>query len=203
MKFSKKALLGLISVLALAAFAMPAMASAAQWTVNGSPIAGDVAVNSGGTIATYLPGTGTTISCDVSDAGVLSTGGGGSITSFSIDTPSCVVTNPPSGCTLSATSADTSTPWGLSLTSLTGVSISGISFSNTFVGASCALNGVPVTATGSVSGTFNGADQEVDLSGAGPLTTNPNVGPAYLSGFDAMCVDDGSGGCTSDVIGTA
>jgi hypothetical protein len=142
-------------VVAVAALAVPAMASAAEWDVDGTPVGGSpgVSVAGGGNFgftAQVAPGVFSATSCDVAveaDVWNASGVGSGSVTDFDLQEPTCVVTGVPN-CAVS--SVVPSMPWTLT-TSGSTVTFGNVSFVYTMVGSSCALAGSRLV-TGSVTG---------------------------------------------------
>jgi len=162
----------------VAASAMvPAVASADQWTLNGSSaFAGASHVS--GSLTTTLVATGTETTCDVTATLDLTNPGGvahGVVTSFSMTNCTTTAAN----CTVTAVS--NATPWTVD-TSGTSVTITGASFTNTYGGgASCALNGASVTATSDPSGlTGTVSGDDIEFVGATGLTSP--FGPLTLDG---------------------
>jgi len=90
--------------LAAIAFAVPASASALEWTDNGAAFTGTASDTLSGFIAFGEPG-GTEFGC-VAEVGISATGGSanGSVTSFTPNTAECAGTGPFSGCELESDS---------------------------------------------------------------------------------------------------
>ncbi|MFA4928437.1 MAG: hypothetical protein WC558_07965 [Patulibacter sp.] len=169
----------------------PAVASADQWTVGGAPFAGTARAH--GTLTLTAAGTQTT--CTVTATLSLNNGGTapnqarGSVTSFLLGAPAggtCTTTVP--NCTVTAVA--TSLPWNIATTG-TNVTIGPVSFTNTYSGVGCSLAGVPVSATGSITGAA--AANVLTFTNAGPLTTT--LGSATVDG--SVTVTNTSGAAVS------
>lgn len=175
----------------------PAVASADVWKVNGSTVGGPLGaqVEGGGSLSfTVNIGVLVTTTCDVAvTADVWNAGspltGAGQVTVFDPDETTCVVTGVPN-CQVTAVSA--ATPWSLS-TSGSSVTISGVSFTNTYAnaGGTCALAGNR-TISGSVTGTWDNSDNTLNFTNAAGLTA-AGVGPAIVNG-SAFLEEEGTGG---------
>jgi hypothetical protein len=170
------------AVVAAGALAGPAMASAAFPTWNG----GGGAAEGAGQL-TLAVGTSTT-TCDVAFTADLSNGGTptmgqGQVTSFLLGVPAggACTTNVP-GCSVTAV-ANTTTPWAITATTIATpqrLQISGISFTNTYAGASCPLNGVNVAATGSLEGNYDSSTGVLSFNNEPGLTSS--LGAATVTG---------------------
>lgn len=221
---SKKLMIAALAGLAIAALAVPSMASAtvynsAQWTVNGTALADGSAngadIVTGGELSIQLLAVGgqPTITCDVADHGRIwndstdpdtkGTEAYDNIDTFDISNCNTHIT----GCVLTAAGSNglPSTPWK-TYASIDGTGnkwdeIAGVSIYNTFAASGCGgFNGVTITATGSITAAFDAALQRFTFTGATNQRLSTLYGPAAVSGYDDVCVDDGSGGCTADVI---
>lgn len=186
----KKAMVAVAAVAAIGTVA-PAVASADVWQADNpvvSPYTGAAQVE--GRLTLTLAANGATTACDVAGTLDLTNPGGvahGQVTSFILGTAvtgnACTTSLP--GCSVTAT-ANTTTPWTVS-TSGTNVTISGISFTNTYSGAGCAQNGLALTATGSITGVATSGSNVITFTNAAGLTTP--LGPATVSGSVAATVD--------------
>lgn len=186
----KKAMV-IAAVAGLSAVA-PAVASADTWTIDGvNPFAGTA--HASGRLTLTVTANGAQTSCDVTASLDLDNGGTapnearGQVTSFLLGAPAggnCTTTVP--GCSVTAVAS--ALPWSIS-TSGTSVTISGINFANTYTGSGCALAGVPVSASGSITGTASG-DTITFVNGASTTLTS-TFGPATVSG--SVTVKDTSG----------
>jgi hypothetical protein len=168
-KLSKKSILVIVSVMALAAFAMPSMASAASWSAPG-PLTGH---------ATSLVLTGTTLlgnyalGCTAKFSGdAINTAGiaAGSITSANFGTPStpCTGGGIALGCSVDVVA--TSLPWVIT-TSGTTLTVGGLQVVLTPTG-SCPLAGFDEVGSGSAAGAWVNASSTANtftLNNAGPL----------------------------------
>jgi hypothetical protein len=189
-KFSKKGALLFASIMALAAFAMPAAANAATWSPNPASL-------SGSTTAAGLTLTGSTVlgngnvTCSSSFSGT-GVGSGGSISAISFT--GCSGTGIAANCTIVSTAVPASLPWGVTVNSTTSLTIGlpggtpgTISANIAFTGGSCALNGNTLNASGAVTGVWtNGSpDSTYTLTNAGPLALKiggTTVGSALMDG---------------------
>lgn len=183
----KKAMV--VAAVAGVAAAAPAVASADVWS-NGitTPYSGTAVAHGSLTLTVLANGAETT--CDVTAVMDLDNPGGvahGEVTNFLLGADAggtCDTTV--EGCDVTAAAVGASLPWTIS-TSGTNATISGIAFANTYTGADCPLSGVPVGATGAITGSVSG--NSVVFSGAGPLSST--FGPATVSG--SVAVEDTSG----------
>lgn len=161
------------AVVAVGGFAAPAMASAVTWSpAGGATAVGALSMSVGSSVTT----------CDVAATVNLtnSPGAGGSVSSFLL-TP--CTTNVPN-CSVTAV-ADLSSAWAITVTSVSRVKIDGVKFTNSYSGASCALNGANITATGDVEGDYSGNVlsfvNEGGLTATGPGLP-PGGAPALVNG---------------------
>lgn len=191
----KKAMV--VAAIAAVGAVAPAVASADQWTVGGSPFAGTARAH--GTLTLTAAGTQTTCTVtatlNLDNTGAAPNQARGSVTGFLLGTDvpggSCSTTVP--NCNVSATAE--LLPWSVS-TAGTSVTISGVAFRNTYTSnglGPCSLEGVPVTAGGpspalnSITGTASG--DTITFTNGGPLTTP--LGNATVDG--SVTVTDTSG----------
>jgi hypothetical protein len=190
-KFSTKGALLFAAAMAVCAFAIPSMASAASWGVVGSshtldsPNIGYTATGAAGSINS---------SCSVSSLGT-DVRSAGALTITSASFGGCTSSGPIIGhCT--TTWIATKLPWVATPTSTTNITIDGVHINLTFenipgAGASCTngANGTKLTFTGNLrSGLWsgNGANQhEITFSSAEGLVSHSALGnnsPVTLRG---------------------
>lgn len=172
-KLSKKSILLFGAVLALSAFAMPSLASAATWdppgtthTLDSPNLSFSSAV--GGSICSLAQ-----FHLVVSAAGVSTITG----TNFS----GCSGTGGATGCT--TTARGTSFPWTVTPISTTTATIDKVHVDVTFEGAACPLgNPANVTLSGNLGpAAWSNAAHEVVFANTGGLTV-AGIGPATVSG---------------------
>lgn len=176
----KKAMV--VAAVALSGAVAPAVASADVWQLDSSPVVKPYSGSAhlSGTLTVTLAAPGVTITCDVTASVDLTNPGTpavarGQVISFTL---SGCTTNVP-GCTVTAT-ANTTPPWPIS-TSGTNVTISSVNITFTFGGGpGCALNGLSVNATGSITGQMGSGTNVVTFTNASGLNTP--LGPATVSG---------------------
>ncbi len=187
----KKALV--VAAVAGVAAAAPAVASADQWTTDGvNPFSGTAVAT--GQLTLTVVANGATTTCDVEATLDLDNPSGvahGEVTDFVLGADAggeC--TTSLSNCAVSAAADPTTLPWTVS-TSGTNVTISGIRFVNTYVddGGECALEGVPVSATGSITGSTSG--NTISFVNGASTTLTSTFGPATVSG--SVTAEDTSG----------
>jgi hypothetical protein len=175
--------------------AVPAMASAGPvWNTSATSTIGAEAAHAAGNMTTTatIGGAARTTTCHITftadlwnatDAGT--TRGVGEITTFSLEEETNCTTNIP-GCAVSAT-ANTSTPWNVTSSAPSDVTISGVNITNSYSGVNCPLNGASINATGSITGSFGPG--VITFTGATGLTTP--LGPATVDGeLEVLWEDD-------------
>jgi hypothetical protein len=192
-KFSKRGALLVASIMALAAFAMPAGASAAStWASTGSIGGTSTSVVLTGTTAFGAA----TVTCNSAFTGnVVGGTDNGTITgiTFGDATHPCVGGGIATGCTIVTTSTNVPSPgWHATSGGTTGaftVTISGISADIAFSGASCptALRGVTMNAAGAVTGTWTNTatDSDFVLTGATGISLTVAGTPIGTAAMDA------------------
>lgn len=160
--------------------ACTATASADQWTTDSvNPFAGTAHMM--GRLTQTITANGAQTSCDITAALDLSNPGTppvahGQVTSYVFGAPAggtCTTTVPGCSVTISAWGL----PWTIA-TSGTSVTVSGTTIAWVYSGATCPLAGVPLSATGTITGSMSG--HTVTFANAGPITTT--FGPATVSG---------------------
>lgn len=187
----KKAMV--VAAVAGVAAVAPAVASADQWTNDGGATVFNGTALGTGTLTLTVTANGAQTTCDVlanlnlTNTGTAPNQANGSVTGFLLGAPAggaCTTTVP--GCSVSA--AASSLPWSVTTVG-TSVTISGINFANTYTGVSCPLAGVPVSATGSITGTMVG--DEITFPNNASSTLTSTFGPATVGG--SVTVEDTSG----------
>ena len=182
---SKKSMLLLGAVMALCAFVLPSVASAASWTPVGTTDGRLDSSNFGFSIPAIVSGTSctaTTFSITV-DSAAVATVTGASLANCHGDVGSGV------GCTL--TTAGTGFPWRATAVDTTNVQIHGMDldiYFETTPGTlnECANTGLQIRLTGTATASFTPSGRIADLSGATGLTAHvPGVGtlPVVGRGF--------------------
>ncbi len=182
----KKAMV--VAAVAGIAAAAPAVASADEWFVGGNLVGGPStpALVDGESQLSFTvqaaPGLFVTTTCDVyitADLWNAAGTGHGEVTIFDPTETSCQVTGVPF-CLVEEVHADT--PWTIEVLADTQVTISNVSFTNTYVndGGPCALAGAREI-TGSVTGSWNNGSGELEFNNATGLTVT-GVGPAIVNG---------------------
>lgn len=190
----KKAMV--IAAVAAVGAVAPAVASADRWYVGGNVLTSTAQVEGESSLsftAQVAPGVFATTTCDVyitadiyNQAGT----GHGDVTVFDPTEASCQVTGVPN-CRVSLVDAST-TPWTIEVLASTRVRISNVDFTNTYVnnGGTCPLAGNRQI-TGSVTGTWSNATNELQFVNEGGLTV-VGVGPAVVNG-NAYLEEEGTG----------
>jgi hypothetical protein len=181
-KFSRKSALLFAGVMALCAFAMPSMASAASWGVIGTPHAldgpglGFVSHTSSGIAGSSCAET--QFNTDVTSAAVLT------ITSTTFK--NCSGTGIATGCTV--TPVGTRLPWQATGVSTTDVRIDNVHIDVRFEtrppagGTACALNGINVTLTGTLlGGRWDSAGSQVTYTNATGLIGHSILGSSVAT----------------------
>lgn len=176
------------AVVATAALAGPAMASAAfpEWDPAGA------ATGEGNLTLTLQSGANT--SCDVVAEVDLQNNGlmdmdGGTVDSFALS--NCVSNT---GCTVSATAVGTGStlPWTITkyTNDPTQVGILDVQFVNSYSGVGCPLNGLNLEATGDLVGDYDGSTGILSFSAAPGITTA--LGDAVVDG-EVEILNDATG----------
>ncbi|MBF6619464.1 MAG: hypothetical protein ITG02_04460 [Patulibacter sp.] len=164
------------AVVATAALAGPAMASATQvWSPPGSHTAT-------GSLSMTVDANGITTVCDTVTAGITLDATGPLGTVDSLDLEDCYVSTPGFGaCTVSATA--TGLPWEVEALSATGVTISTPSFQNTYGGgAGCPLNGLTAAVSGSsITADYDNGLNTLSFDNA-PGMSSSTLGPVSING---------------------
>jgi hypothetical protein len=188
-KFSKKGAVVFGAALAICAFVMPSMASAASWGVVGSAH-NLTATGIGFTAHTPIGALGAQCA-DAQFNATVSSAAVSNITSTSFT--NCTGTGAAAGCAVSATG--TNFPWAATGLTTTNVQIHGINIDNFFTGAACPVgNGVASQLTGTLSGgrwTGNGSGQHsITLAAAtGLFSHSAQLGTSVATVNDALVVD--------------
>jgi hypothetical protein len=172
-KFPRKSVLLFAAAMALCAFAVPAMASAASWAPVGSEHTLDSA-NFGFTTSTFTTKCGeSTFTTDVTSAAVM--------TITAVTFRRCTAVGPLLGsCT--ATWVPTALPWSATAVSLTNIEIHNINihvrFENLPGSIFCNVTSASTSITGTLtSGTFNNVTHTMHFSDADRLTSlSPQLG---------------------------
>jgi len=180
----------------------------AEWTVNGEPLpeGNTEGVEFSGRLS--ITGALGSVECNVSGTDDIFNVAGGAtkaqdeITAFNIEPgANCVTTEALTGCTVAATSTTAAaTPWPTQASLKNGgadgnIEIKNVEFTNTF-GGTCPFAGATLKVGGpgeEINGTVTfGVDEsspcfpyevkEIDFENAGPLSTEPNIGPVVVNG---------------------
>jgi hypothetical protein len=181
-KFSKKSVLLFAAAMAVCAFAMPSMASAASW----SPINSEHTLDSANT---GFSSAAITSVCSVSQftATVNATGSALSISSALFR--GCTATGPAPVGVCTATSVGTGFPWAATPVSTNNIQIHNINidvrFENHPGSTACGINGATTSLTGTLSsgGTFFDNTHVLHLTSAPGLTSvSPQLGDQQAFG---------------------
>lgn len=174
------------AVVAVGAFAVPAAASAAEWTLDGNPIVGSESVTAEGALTIVPAGSALRMTCNASLDVAL-----GEDAAVQVDDAyfSDCSTNLP-GCTLDLHARSfapfvSSLPWlGVGDESTMGVAIDDVSWMRKFsLGCPSPLTGAYFSESGDVVPVFDAVNQRLwfDGTGATGTLTSP-IGTAYLDG---------------------
>ena len=192
--FKKLTLLAL-AVGALVAFAVPAVASADTWTINGqslttTPVAFDGTGEMSATTATPL-GTVRLGPCHVEVEGNIwnQPTGHGEVEDFRINAPCPVSVGGKQICTIEEAGSG-GFPWTIQVQAGTRIDISGANFTDVF-NANCPL-GPGAGASGTATGTYSNATSGIVFNEDGDMKT-PTGGNVFLDGgVDLTRASDGA-----------
>ena len=173
---SKRNMLLLGAVMALCAFVLPSVASAASWTPVGTTDGRLDSGNFGFSIPALASGTACTSSTFgvTVDSAAVATVTGVSINNCHGDIGSGV------GCTLTTTA--TNLPWRATAVNTTNIQVHGLEMDVSFVQTpgtlgECANDGLPIRITGTATASFTAGGRIADFNGATGLVVHiPGVG---------------------------
>jgi hypothetical protein len=187
-KLSKKSVLLFAAVMALCAFAMPAMASAANWDPAGSHTITSPA------LSLEIPALNAGSSCHA--AFVVDANGTSQLTVTSATFSGCVGTKDATGCDVHATQGS-GPDWVVDGANASAIRVTNINVDYAFIGSlTCVVGGNTVNVAGTLTaGGFNNSTHSLCLTGStglqGSLGGMP-LGPVTLDG----CLTDTAGTLT-------
>jgi hypothetical protein len=214
MRFTKNSLLVAVSAMALAAFALPAVASAdyqgndAFWLSDGSALGdpGDSVTGSGS--ATLTASNGITVTCDLAMTGDVwnpSSGSTGEDDVTGLTFSNCTTNLAPLGCIVTATANNLPWPTLLSEDSSGNVwdEIDNVDFTNTFTGLGCPANGA-YTFTGTLNTQLGNVESTAPTQVGGVTCPNDPTKTGVRASFlgSSSGTLSGPGGLTATASGS-